>query len=79
MKEVKRGREAVWEHAGEAGLQDFLRMVASHFDIDDVAIYTPGKLTFLKEQPRPPKYRIRPFDNDMRIDVPTGRLMRKGK
>ena len=79
MKEVKCGRAAVWEHAGEAGLQDFLRMVASHFDIDDIAIHTPGKLTFLKEQPRPPKYRIRPFDNDMCIDVPTGRLLRKGR
>lgn len=79
MKEVKRGRAAVWEHAGEAGLQDFLRMVASHFDIDDIAIHTPGKLSYLKEQPRPPKYRIRPFENDMRIDVATGRLMRKGK
>lgn len=40
--EVKRGRQVVWENACEAGLQDFLRMVASHFNIDDIATHTPG-------------------------------------
>lgn len=77
VKDVERGRAAVWQHAGEAGLQDFLRLVASHFDIDDIAIHTPGKLTYLKEQPRPPKYRIRPFESDVRLDVATGRLLKK--
>lgn len=77
MKEVKQGRQAVWQHAEEADLQEFIRKVAAHFTIDDIAIYTPGKLTYLKEQPRPPKYRIRPFESDVRIDVPTGRLIKK--
>ena len=79
MKNVGRGRAAVWEHAGEADLQDFLRKVAAHFDIDDIAIHTPGKLTYLKELPRPPKHRIRPFESDVKIDVATGRLVRKEK
>ena len=78
MKDVKRGRAAVWEHAGEAGLQDFLRLVASRFDIDDIAIHTPGKLTFLKEQPRPPARRV-----GLKVHPVTGRLIdylpRKGK
>lgn len=73
---VERGREAVWQHAEEADLQDVIRQVAAVFDIADVAIITPGKLTYLNEKPR--KYtRIRPFESDVYIDVATGRLKRK--
>lgn len=70
------GREAVWQHAAEAGIQDDIRKIASYFPIDDIAIFTPGKLTFLKQKPQ--KYtRIRPFESDVKIDVATGELLRK--
>lgn len=75
---IEVGRAAVWQHAEEAGLQDMIRKVASHFDIADIAIHTPGKLTYLHEAPR--KYtRIRPFESDVKLDVATGQLLRKGK
>lgn len=75
MKE-ERGRAAVWAHAGEAGMQDFIRRVAAVFDLSDIAISTPGKLSYLDK--RPVKYtKIRPFENDTFIDVATGRLTKK--
>ncbi len=46
------GRAAVWQHAEEADLQDVIRKIAAHFDIDDIAIHTPGKLSYVKEPPR---------------------------
>lgn len=58
-------------------MQDAIKKIAEFFPIDDIAIHTPGKLTYLKEQPRPPKYRIRPFESDVRLDVATGRLIKK--
>lgn len=78
MKE-ERGRSAVWQHAAEAGLQDDLRRIAAVFDLADVAIFTPGKLTYLKERPTKPKHTVRPFESDVIVDVATGRLIpRKG-
>ena len=74
---IDSGRYAVWSHAGEAGLQDAIKKIAEFFPIDDIAIHTPGKLTYLNEKPRPPRYRIRPFESDVRIDVATGRLIKK--
>lgn len=77
MKE-ERGRAAVWEHAAEAGLQDDIKRIAAVFDIADIAIHTPGKLTYLDK--RPVKYtKIRPFESDVYIDVATGQIFpRKG-
>lgn len=75
MKE-ERGRAAVWQHAEEADLQSVIRQVAAVFELSDVAIITPGKLTYLVERPR--KYtRIRPFESDVYIDVATGQLKKK--
>lgn len=71
MKEVKRGRAAVWEHAGEAGLQEFIAAVAARFTIDDIAIHTPGKLTYVNEHPRPPKFRV-----GLKVHPVTGRLIK---
>lgn len=71
---VERGRAAVWQHAEEADLQDVIRQVAAVFDLSDVAIITPGKLTYLNEKPR--KYtRIRPFESDVKIDNATGEII----
>ena len=73
---IERGRAAVWQHAQEADLQDVIRQVAAVFDLSDVAIITPGKLTYMNERPR--KYtRIRPFESDVRIDNATGELIPK--
>lgn len=75
---IEVGRAAVWQHAEEADLQDVIRKVAAHFDIADIAIHTPGKLSYLHEAPR--KYhRIKPFESDFKLDVATGKLTRKGK
>lgn len=74
---IEVGRAAVWQHAEEADLQDMIRKVAAHFEIADIAIHTPGKLSYLKEAPR--KYhRIRPFESDHRFDTATGKIVRKG-
>lgn len=73
---VEKGRAAVWEHAAEADLQDAIKKVAAYFDIDDIAIHTPGKLTYLKHMPQ--KYtRIRPFESDVVMNNATGELIAK--
>lgn len=78
MKE-ERGRAAVWEHAAEAGMQEDIKRIAAVFPIADVAIFTPGKLTYLDQRPTKPKHTIRPFESDVYVDVATGRLLpRKG-
>lgn len=75
MKEIS-GRAAVWEHAAETGMQDTLRQIAAVFPIEDISIYSPGKLTWLRERPR--KYqRIRPFESDVFIDPATGDIRKK--
>lgn len=68
---IEKGRSAVWQHAAETGMQDDIKRIAAIFDIDDIAIHTPGKLTYLKE--RPHKYiRIRPLESDVVINPITG-------
>ncbi|CND61776.1 hypothetical protein [Yersinia intermedia] len=68
---IEKGRAAVWEHAAEANMQDIIRKIAALFDIDDIAIFTPGKLTYLKNKPR--KYiRIRLLESDVVINPITG-------
>ncbi|EKN6246755.1 hypothetical protein DVQ44_01875 [Yersinia enterocolitica] len=68
---IEKCRTAVWEHAAEANMQETIRKIAALFDIDDIAIFTPGKLTYLKNKPR--KYtRIRPLESDVVINPITG-------
>ncbi|EBG5293725.1 hypothetical protein FI178_01910 [Salmonella enterica subsp. enterica] len=75
MKEES-GRTAVWDHAVETGMQETIRKIATVFPIDDISIYSPGKLTWLRERPR--KYhRIRPFESDVYIDPATGELLKR--
>ncbi|MFB5948417.1 hypothetical protein [Klebsiella pasteurii] len=75
MKEES-GRTAVWDHAAETNMQDTIRRISAVFPIDDISIYSPGKLTWLRERPR--KYRrIRPFESDEYIDPATGEILRK--
>ena len=68
---IDSGRYAVWSHAGEAGLQDAIKKIAEFFPIDDIAIHTLGKLTYLKEQPRPPRLRV-----GLKVNPVTGRLIK---
>lgn len=49
---VTQGREAVWQHAKEAGLQDDIKLIAKYFDIKDVSIIYGGKMTYIEERPR---------------------------
>lgn len=77
MKE-ERGRKEVWSHAEETGMQEFIKSVSAHFPISDIAIFSPGRLTYLDQ--RPVKYtRIRPFDHDTEIDNSTGKIRRKSR
>lgn len=74
---VESGRAAVWDLAADTGLQDAIRQIAAVFPIDDISIYSPGRLTCLRERPR--KYhRIRPFESDVYIDPATGELLKRG-
>lgn len=77
--EIERGRAAVWKHAEEAGMQDDIKRIAAVFDIADIAIITPDKMTYLDQKPRKVT-RVRALESDMRQDPTTGRLVpKKGK
>lgn len=52
LMKVDSGRQAVWEHAKECGLDDDIKRIASFFDISDVSIIGNGRMTYLKEKPR---------------------------
>ncbi|WP_279027218.1 hypothetical protein [Gibbsiella quercinecans] len=46
------GREAVWQHAKEAGMAGDIALIAKYFDIKDISIIFNGKLTYLESKPR---------------------------
>ncbi|CAI2144834.1 Uncharacterised protein [Serratia fonticola] len=75
---VAQGRQEVWQHAAEANMQEAIKRIAAIFDIDDIAIFTPGKLTYLKNKPIKYK-RICPFEADVYLDPATGELIAKEK
>jgi len=53
--DIREGRAAVWEHAKECGIDKDIALIAKHFDIKEINIFTPGdggKLTYLSERPR---------------------------
>nr|CAK1257616.1 unknown function [Klebsiella phage vB_Ko_K29PH164C1] len=52
MAIVESGREAVWQHAKEAGIAKDIALIAKYFDIKDISIVFNGKFTFLHERPR---------------------------
>lgn len=57
---IESGKQAVWQHAKEAGMSDDISLIAKYFEIKEVNIFTPengGKLTFI-EQRLPKKDRI---------------------
>jgi hypothetical protein len=50
---IESGRQAVWQHAKEAGISDDISLIAKYFDIKEVNIFTPengGKLTFIEQR-----------------------------
>lgn len=49
---VETGRQAVWQHAKECGLDEGIALIAKHFDIKDVSIIGNGKMTYIEERPR---------------------------
>lgn len=51
MAIVESGREAVWKHAKEAGIDKDIVLIAKYFDIKDISIVFNGKFTFLNERP----------------------------
>lgn len=61
--EIKQGAAAVKEHAIEAGIDDDLSRIIQAFggkeQVKDIAIITPGKMTFIKERPQK-VHRVRP-------------------
>lgn len=69
----EKGRVAVWAHAAETGMQDTIRRITTIFPIEDIAIISPGKLTYLDK--RPVKHnRLRPFDSTSYLDPVTGEI-----
>ena len=50
--EIIQGREAVWQHAKEAGLQEDIKLISKYFDIKDVSIIFGGKMTYIIDKPR---------------------------
>lgn len=61
--EIKQGGKAVKEHAIEAGIDDDLTRIIQAFggkdQVKDIAIFTPGKMSFIKERPQR-VHRVRP-------------------
>lgn len=61
--DVKRGGAAVKEHAVEAGIDEDLSRIIAAFggkeQVKDIAIFTPGKLTYISEPPQK-VVRVRP-------------------
>ncbi|WRH07502.1 hypothetical protein [Escherichia phage phiA2-1] len=56
---VETGRDAVWAHCAEAGIQDDIKMISKYFDIKDISVIFNGKFTYMDERPR--KYvRVKP-------------------
>uniref|UniRef100_A0AAU8BWG0 Uncharacterized protein n=1 Tax=Salmonella phage PMBT35 TaxID=3137287 RepID=A0AAU8BWG0_9VIRU len=49
---VETGRQAVWQHAKECGLDEGIARIAKYFDIKDVSIIGNGKLSYIDERPR---------------------------
>lgn len=51
--DIKQGRQAVWTHAQEVEMDDFIRKVSAAFPdaIDDVAIYSYGRLSYVNNIP----------------------------
>lgn len=55
--EILQGKQAVWQHAKDAGMSEDIALIARYFEINEVNIFTPengGKLTFIEQ--RMPKY-----------------------
>lgn len=49
---VEEGRQAVWQHAKELGMDQKIAQIAKMFDVKDVSIIGNGKMTFTGERPR---------------------------
>lgn len=50
--EIKQGKQEVWQHAKEAGMDKDIAMISKYFDISDVCIIYNGKMTFIENKPR---------------------------
>lgn len=56
---VETGRDAVWTHCGEGGIQDDIKKISRFFDIKDISVVYNGKFSYMDERPR--KYvRVKP-------------------
>lgn len=51
--EIVSGRQEVWKHAGEAGMQEDIRLISKYFDIKDISIIYNGKMSYIIDRPRP--------------------------
>lgn len=49
---VETGRQAVWQHAKELGMDEKIAQIAKMFDVKDVSIIGNGKMTYTHERPR---------------------------
>ncbi|QVW27759.1 hypothetical protein [Hafnia phage Pocis76] len=49
---IETGKQAVWQHAKECGMDEKIALIAKYFDIKDVSIIGNGKMTYVDERPR---------------------------
>lgn len=42
----------MWQHCKEAGIDGDIATIAKHFDIAEINVYTPGKLTYINDRMR---------------------------
>lgn len=49
---IETGKQAVWQHAKECGLDEGIARIAKIFDIKDVSIIGNGKMTYVEDRPR---------------------------
>ena len=49
---VETGKQAVWQHCKEAGIDGDIALISKYFDIKDVCVIFNGKITYINEMPR---------------------------
>lgn len=52
MIKVESGKQAVWSHCKEAGIDADIALIAKYFDIKDICVIYNGKMTYIEDRPR---------------------------
>ncbi|MEG0209097.1 MULTISPECIES: hypothetical protein [Gammaproteobacteria] len=52
MATIEQGKQAVWTHCKEAGIQDDIKLISKYFDIKDICLIHGGKISYIDDMPR---------------------------